>query len=106
MLKVLGLFAAVCMVSLHLNASPLPVESQECQYSLEFSVKDLSIPQSTVDLILKESSKILKISYLDLCAAYDKDDLTITKMVTTLGKTAYEVQIGSCSLCILEDDIL
>ena len=107
MLKAIGLFATAILVSLQLTANPIQVNNQVCSYSMEFSGgKGSSIPASTVDLLLKESAKQLQVPYADLCIAYDKEVLTIKKITTNLGQAAYEVVFGSCSLCILEDDIL
>lgn len=105
MLKVIGSLAFSILVSFNLSANPISFNNQENTYATVISTKGNTIPAATIDLLLKESANILKTSYTDLCDAYAKNDLTITKGSMN-GLVAYTVVIGSCSLCILEDDIL
>ena len=105
MLKVIGTLILTLFVGFSTIQADAPISVEIATCVLEAPAKDPSIDKATIDLILKESAKQLTISYVDACAYYDKGDLTIGRMVTPTGQKAFSVVFGSCSLCVLEDDI-
>lgn len=107
MLKIIGFLVLAFGLFQGIDSAPRSTNTLVClESSMPLEDCNCTIPQWKIQKILKFASQEFQFPLYDLQDAYEKGELTITEVVSTIGEVSYDIYYAPCGICSLSDDNL